>query len=407
MADAEHVVIIGAGQAGLSAAAELRKRKFDGAITLIGAEDAPPYQRPPLSKAYLAGDLPRERLWLKADAFYDKAEIALKTGVRAEAIDRSASAVVLEDGARIGFDHLILATGGRAATPPIPGAALPGVFVLRTLDDADALGAAMREAKRLAILGAGYIGLEVAASARKRGLDVAIAEAAERPMARTASPVLSAWVGGLHRGRGVDLRVNAPVERIAGADKAEGLVLADGETLEADLVVLATGLVPETGLAEAAGLEVDGGIIVDHHARTSDPRIYAAGDAALTPLERYARSMRLESVQNAIDEGKAAARAILGDETPYDPVPWFWSDQYEVKIQIAGLYEGADATVRRGDPEEGRFALFHFRGDALIACEAVNAAPEYMAAQRLIERGAPVDRDTLRDPGVAMRDFLS
>jgi len=399
---ANGIVIIGGGQAGLSASAELRKRKYAGPVTLLAGEAALPYQRPPLSKSYLSGEMALDRLWLKPEAFYAKAEIDLRTEVRAKAIDRANCEVICEDGARIGYDDLILATGGEARRPPIPGAGLEGVHVLRTLAEADALSAALEQA----IIGAGYIGLEVAASSRKRGKEVVVLEAADRPMSRTASSLLSGWFGAIHRGYGVDLRVSAAVNRILGEDRVTGVKVGD-EVIEADLVLIAAGLSPNVALAEAAGLDVNDGIEVDEKARTSDPHIYAVGDVARFTLPRYGRSVRLESVHNAIEQAKAAARAILGEGEPYDPVPWFWSDQYELKLQIAGLIEDSDTLVRRGDPEEGKFALFHLKDGALIACEAVNSAPEFMAAQRMIAAGARPDPETLRDQSVAMKDFLS
>ena len=400
-------MIIGAGQAGLSAAEALRKRGYEGPVTLIGEEPAPPYQRPPLSKTYLSGELPAERLWLKPETYFDAAAITLRTGVRAAALDRAARCVVLSDGQSIAYDHVIIATGGAARRLTLPGADLPGVHVLRSLAEADALSDALTGASRLAIIGAGYIGLEVAASARKRGLEVSVLEAADRPMARTASPLLGGWFGALHRGYGVDLRVSTGVAAITGAQRADGVRLADGERVEADLVLIAAGLVPGTALAEAAGLACADGILVDKHARTSDPDIFAIGDVARFDSALYGRSIRLESVQNAIEQGRAAAAAICGAPAPYDPVPWFWSDQYAIKLQIAGLIEGADQMVRRGDPEEGAFALFHLKDSVLIACEAVNAAPEFMAAQRMIAACARPDPDRLRDTTVAMRAFLS
>ncbi|PWE18468.1 pyridine nucleotide-disulfide oxidoreductase [Marinicauda salina] len=407
MADQAGVVIIGGGQAGVSAAAELRKRKYEGPVTLLAGEAVAPYQRPPLSKGYLSGETPRERMWLKSEAWYDNADVAIRTGLRVSAIDRAASEVVTADGERVAYDHLVLATGGTARRLPIPGGDLHGVHVLRSLADADALAAALMTAGRIVIVGAGYIGLEVAASCRKRGHDVTVIEAADRPMARTASPTLGGWFGAIHRGYGVDLRVGAPVAEILGGKRATGVALADGETIAADVVLVAAGLAPDTALAEAAGLPCADGIVVDDHARTEDERIYAVGDVARFPSERYGRTLRLESVQNAIDQAKAAAAAICGADAPYDPVPWFWSDQYEIKLQIAGLIEGADTVVRRGDPEEGRFALFHLKDGRLLACEAVNAAPEYMSAQRMIAGDIRPDPDRLRNLDVAMKDFLS
>lgn len=401
-------VIIGAGQAGLSCAAELRRRKYAGPVTMIGAEPQLPYQRPPLSKAYLSGEMPVERLWLKPEAFYPAADIACRTHVRVTAIDRETREAVLADGERIAFDHCVIATGGEARIPPVPGANLPGVQVLRTLGEADRLSAALEGAKSVAVIGAGYIGLEVAASARKRGLEVTVLEAAERPMARTASPILGGWFGAIHRGYGVDLRVSTPVAAILEKNgKAAGVTLADGEDIRADCVLLAAGLSLNTGLAEAAGLECGDGILVDTACRTNDPAILACGDVARFHSALYDRSIRLESVQNAIEQGKAVAAAIMGEDVSYDPVPWFWSDQYALKLQIAGLIEGADEIVRRGDPEMGNFAVFHLKQGRIIACEAVNSAPEYMAAQKLIRSGKPVDPEALRNLDVAMRDLLA
>lgn len=401
-------VIIGAGQAGLACAAELRRRKHEGAVTLVGAEAALPYQRPPLSKAYLSGEMPADRLWLKPEAFYTAADINCRTGTRAAAIDRDARQLVLEGGERLDFDHCVIATGGEARRPPIPGVNLAGVHVLRTLSEADGLSAALKSAGRIVIIGAGYIGLEVAASVRKRGHDVVVLEAADRPMARTASPLIGGWFGALHRGYGVDLRVSEPVAAIIEREgRAAGVKLADGEEIDADLVLVAAGLVLNTGLAEAAGISCEDGILTDTSTRTSDPSILAAGDVARFHSGLYGRSIRLESVQNAIEQGKAAAATICGDTVHYDPVPWFWSDQFEIKLQIAGLIEGADEIVRRGDPEMGRFAVFHLKEGRIIACEAVNAAPEYMAAQKLIAARRQVDAQALRNLDVAMRDLLS
>jgi 3-phenylpropionate/trans-cinnamate dioxygenase ferredoxin reductase component len=284
------------------------------------------------------------------------------------------------------------------------------VHVLRTLVQADALSDALKDAKKIAILGAGYIGLEVAASARKRGLEVAVVEAADRPMARTASPLLGGFFGSVHRGYGVELMVSTPCLGIVPDEtgaRAAGLELPEGERIEADLVLLATGLTPDIALAEAAGLPCEDGILVDHQARTEDAAVFAIGDVARFHSPRYGRSIRLESVQNAIEQGKAAAQAIVGMDVNYDPVPWFWSDQYALKLQIAGLVDGADQLVRRGDPEEGRFAIFHLKQGRVIACEAVDSGPEYMAAQRMIERGVTPDPERLRSLDVAMREFLA
>jgi len=399
-------LIIGGGQAALSAAAELRKHRYDRPITMLTDEAVAPYQRPPLSKAYLSGELSRDRLWLKPAAWYQNAGINLRTAVHITALDRGACDVIAHTGERIGYDTLILAMGGQARRLPVPGANLDRVHVLRTLAETEALSAAFHEARSIIIIGAGYIGLEVAASARKRGMAVTVLEAAARPMARTASALVGGWFGAIHRGYGVDLRVNTPVKAIVGDEKVTGVELDDGEMIEADLVLVAAGLSVNDGLAATAGLACEDGIVVDHQACTEDSNIYAIGDVARFHSRLYDRSLRLESVQNAVDQAKVAARAICGQAVDYDPVPWFWSDQYEMKLQITGLIEGADERVRRGDPEGGRFALFHLRDGVMIACEAINSVPEYRAAQHMIATGARPAPDRLRNPGVAMKTFL-
>jgi len=378
----EPIIIVGAGQAGIKAAETLRLKGFDGEIQLIGDESWPPYQRPPLSKAYLKGELSEDRLFLKAADYFAGAGIGLMTGTRIAAVDPAAHAVTLTDGRSMSWSKLLLATGTRARIVPLPGADLEGVFTLRGIDDTRHVAAALQTAESVAIIGGGYIGMEFAAVARAMGKAVTVIEAQDRILKRSVAPEISQFFQDLHAGHGVRLVLGEGVARIAGADRAEGVELANGEKVVADIVLVAAGAVPVTELAEGAGLAVERGIVVDEACRTSVPDIFAAGDCTVFPSRRYGRRIGLESVQNASDQGKAAALSMLGEETAYDPVPWFWSDQYDVKLQIAGLAQGYDRTELAGDPGEGRFALRYFSGDTLLAVDAVNDPRSHMMARK-------------------------
>jgi 3-phenylpropionate/trans-cinnamate dioxygenase ferredoxin reductase subunit len=395
----DRIAIVGAGQAGAALAAALRASGFSGRLTLIGDEPAPPYQRPPLSKAYLKGELTRERLFLRPARFWAEQEIALCTGAAVLAIDRAARTVQLADGA-IGYDALALTTGSRPRRLPAAiGGDLPGVHVIRGLGDIDALAPAIRPGRRLLVVGGGYIGLEAAAVARERGLSVTLVEAAPRILGRVAAAETAAWFADLHRSRGVDLRVGIGIGRLTGTDRLTGAVLTDGTEIAADLAVVGIGIAPETRLAEAAGLACEGGIVVDAHGRTSDPAIWAAGDCAALPF-RGGR-LRLESVQNAIDGAEAVARNMLGADAPYAPQPWFWSDQYDVKLQIAGLGGGASNVVVRNGPE-GR-SHWYFGEGGLCAVDAINAPRAFMTAKRLLAAGVSPDPARVGDPATDLR----
>lgn len=400
----EQVVIIGAGQAAAQCAASLRLEGFQGDITIIGEEAAPPYQRPPLSKAYLAGELDEERLYLKPRAFYDEQRIALWLGTRVDAIDRTIKRVRCADGREVPYTHLVIATGSRIRKLPIPGQDLPGVFYLRGAEDVDRLRGAFLKAKSLTILGGGYIGLEVAAVATKLGIAVTVIEMAERVLARVASPELSAFFEADHRSHGVSILTGARALAIramgAGLDTE-----TDKVSHRSDIVLIAAGILPNVELAQGAGLAVENGIVVDEFARTGDPAIFAAGDCANLPC-RYAQGrVRLESVQNAIDQAKHITLAIMGRPKPYQEVPWFWSDQYDLKLQIAGLGRADDLRVVRGHLAERSFAVFFLRQGVLMAVEAVNAAPEYMMGRRLIAQGARPDPKRLADKTVSMKEM--
>ncbi|MAS07118.1 MAG: pyridine nucleotide-disulfide oxidoreductase [Ahrensia sp.] len=380
----EPIVIVGAGQAGIKAAETLRMKGHDGDILLVGEEIWPPYQRPPLSKAYLKGELSEDRLFLKAADYYEKAKIALITGSRVAAIDPMGHNLTFADGRIQSWSKLLLATGTRARTLPLSGGDLDGVFSLRGIDDTKRIGNTLETAQSVAIIGGGYIGMEFAAVARSLGKQVTVIEAQDRVLKRSVAPEISRFVQRLHEARGVRLALGKGVACIAGSDRVEGVELASGDIVSADLVLVAAGAVPVTELAEAAGIAVERGIVVDDACRTSAPDIFAAGDCTIFPSRRYGRRIGLESVQNASDQGKAAALSMLGEETAYDPVPWFWSDQYDVKLQIAGLSAGYDRTELVGDAGEGRFALRYFSGDTLLAVDAINDPRSHMMARKEI-----------------------
>jgi len=396
----ERIVIVGAGQAGAAAAAALRAGGFDGSLTLIGAEPAPPYQRPPLSKACLKGEMARERLFLRPAAFWTEQGIDLRLGARATAIDRVARTVTVA-GAAIPWDALALTTGAvPRRLPAAIGGALDGVHAIRTLADVDALAPEFRPGARLLVVGGGYIGLEAAAVARQQGLEVTLVEAAPRILGRVAAAETAAWFAALHRARGVDLREGVGIARLTGVDRLTGAVLTDGSRVAADLAVVGIGVDPDTALAAAAGLPCDGGIRVDAFGRTADPAIRAAGDCALVPFR--GGHVRLESVQNAIDGAEAVARNMLGAAEPYVPQPWFWSDQYEVKLQIAGLGAGHDRVVVR-DAAEGRSHWYFGADGALLAVDALGAPRAFMTARRLLAAGARPDPARVADPATDLR----
>lgn len=396
--------MIGAGQACAQAVATLRAERFEGAITIVGDETYLPYQRPPLSKAYLAGTFERERLFLKPQAFYRESNCRLILGTSAQSINRQARSVELSNGETVSFEKLLLVTGSRVRRIPVEGADLPGIFYLRGIADVDALRANFGVGKRLLVVGGGYIGLEVAAVATKLGLSVTVFESLDRVMARAVSPDVSAFYAAVHREAGVRIEVNTTVERFEGKDRLEG-VRAGGALWPADLALVGIGIVPNMEIAQRCGLACDDGIVVDHCARTADPDIFAAGDCT-RHIGRDGALIRLESVQNAIDQAKHAALAMLGRPAPYREVPWFWSDQYDLKLQIAGLARPGDALVRRGEPGLRKFAVFHLREGRVAAVEAVNAPPEYIVGRRLIADGKPVEPERLADVAVPMKTMV-
>ncbi|MES2862243.1 MAG: FAD-dependent oxidoreductase [Pseudomonadota bacterium] len=397
------VVIVGAGHAGGSAAALLRVSGFEGEIILMGEEPAAPYQRPPLSKAWLKGEADLDSLLLRPDAYYVEHNIVLRTGVTALSIDREGRTVAFSDGAVETYDALILATGSKGRRLPIPGADRPELIELRTIADAERLKSELGAGKRLVIVGGGYVGLEAAASARALGAEVVLLERLDRVLKRVASEPLSTFFTDRHRAAGVDIRVGVEVSGFEDG----GVRMADGSLVEADAVLVGVGALANDGLARAAGLACDdagsGGIVVDEEARTSDPAIYAIGDVTVRPVPVHGLSMRLESVPNALEQARQAAHAIVGRAQAAPEVPWFWSDQYEVKLQIAGLPQEGDRMIVRGDPAVGKFGVFHLCGDRIVCVEAVNAPPEFMAGKQLIQKRTPIDLAKLADTSVSMK----
>lgn len=399
-----HVVIVGAGHAGGSTAAFLRQYGHEGPITLLGEEPHPPYQRPPLSKAWLKGEADAPSLLLRPAEWYAENAVALRCSAQVADLDADARRLTLADGASLRYDILVLATGARARPLPVPGADLPGVLFLRDAADADRLKAAIGPGRRVVIAGGGYVGLEVAASARHLGAEVTVVERESRLVSRVACPILSEMFLRVHRRHGVQFRLATEVTAIrAGPDGVEGVALSDGTTAPADLVLVGVGAIPNDHLARRAGLSVRDGVIVDAHARTTRPEIYAVGDLTRRPVGLYEGDFRLESVPNALEQARQAAAHIVGRAPPPAETPWFWSDQYDLKLQIAGLPVDADATVVRGDPDGSSFAVFHLRGDRIRAVEAVNAPPEFMAGKQLIASGAPVDPVRLADASISMK----
>lgn len=392
------VVIIGGGQAGFETATSLRSKGYTGEITIVGDETGVPYQRPPLSKAYLHSAPDTDSLELRPQSYYDQHRITLRCGKPAVHVDRVARTVELVDGTTLDYDHLVLATGARNRTVSIPGATLDGVHYLRTAAEADRLTSELNQCSSVVVVGAGFIGLEVAAAARKKGRRVTVLEAMDRPMARALSPAMSTYFAALHSDHGVDLRLSTGVEKIVGSNgRVESVVTATGENVPADVVVVGIGVIPNTELAERADLAVDNGIVVDELLKTSDDRIYAIGDCAAYPSATGRGRVRLESVQNAVDHARCIAAHITGVSSPYCSVPWFWSEQYTAKLQIAGLTTGFDTTVLRGSVEDETFSVFCFRGSELLGVESVNSTRDHMAARKILALAMPLTPEQASD----------
>jgi 3-phenylpropionate/trans-cinnamate dioxygenase ferredoxin reductase subunit len=399
-------IVIGAGQAGVQAAQSMRQAGFEGEIIMFGEEAEPPYQRPPLSKAYLQGEIERERLSLRPLTFYAQHKIDLRRGVLIAAINRSANTVTTKTGEAHSYAKLLIATGAPPRRLACQGADLKGVHYLRTIADSDGLRPVLSVGGRIVIVGAGYIGLEVAASARKARLDVTVLEMADRVLARVAGKEISAFYENLHRTHGVELRLGAALDHFEGKEKVEAAVLKSGEKIPCSVVLVGVGAAPGTALAEAADLRIANGVWTDEHAQTSDPDIYAAGDCASHPSQIYERRLRLESVPNAIEQAKVAGVNMAGGNAVYDAVPWFWSDQYDVKLQTVGVSEGADETMLRGDPSAKKFSVWYFQRGRLFAVDAVNDPAAFATSKRLVGKSG-LDVKKLADPDTDLKSLVS
>ena len=401
----ETIAIVGAGHAAGQAIATLKQNKFNGRIVLIGDEPYLPYQRPPLSKKYLAGELAAERLYVKPAAFYENAQIELRLNTRVCSIDRSARRLTTIDNDEVAYDKLILALGSRVRKLQVEGSDLEGIHYLRSIADADGIRAAISTGKRVVIVGAGYIGLEVAAVCRQRGLDVTVLEMADRVMSRAVSSQVSGFYQKMHESHGVKLSLSTGINRLRGDGAVHSVITSDGQTLAADFVVVGVGILPNVELAESAGLEVNDGIVVTDQCQTSDSDIYAVGDCTSHPNAIYDTQLRLESVHNALEQAKTAAGNICGVEMHYSQVPWFWSDQYDLKLQIAGLSQGYDKAILRGDPESARFSCLYLKEGILIAVDAINSPKDFLQSKVLIAKRARIDPQRLSNVDVPLKDL--
>ncbi|MFD2416410.1 NAD(P)/FAD-dependent oxidoreductase [Amycolatopsis pigmentata] len=398
------VVVVGAGHAGFTVASQLRTEGYEGSITLVDEQGRLPYQRPPLSKAYLNGDLPADELPFRGAVFYERERIDYLAGEGVVTIDRAARSVVTTTDRTLRYDALVLATGATPIRPPMFAPGIGGVLELRSIEDADGLAAALRGARRVVVVGGGFIGLEVACAARKHGLAVDVVELRDRVMARAVGPTVSAYAVDAHRAMGITVHLGAGVTTIDTHDgRVRGVTLATGQSIPADLVVLGVGIAPRTELAEKAGLDVDNGIVVNEFLETSDPAISAIGDCCSFPYFPGGRRVRLESVQNATDQARNLAKRLSGTRTPYTDLPWFWSDQGGLKLQMAGVGGAADREVVHGDPASGKFSVLRFDGDRLVCGESVNSSGDHVSLRTVVAHGRDeeVVRKLRSEPGTA------
>jgi NADPH-dependent 2,4-dienoyl-CoA reductase/sulfur reductase-like enzyme len=400
-----HIVVVGAGHAGGRAVEALRAAGFAGQITLIGEEDYPPYERPPLSKELLAGAIPVEKAFIRPPGWYAEQRIELRRGGRAEAIERRAARLHLADGTRLSYGRLLLTTGARPRRLAVAGAHGPRIHYIRAIPDTLALRARLEDGARLAVIGGGFIGLEVAAVARRRGCTVTVIELAPHLLSRVVAPEIGDWFARLHRGHGVEVRTGIRVTEIEDDGRQAVIFTADGERIAADAVAIGVGAVPNTELAEAAGLEVDDGIVVDEFGRTSDPAIFAAGDATRHFNPLLGRHVRLEAWQNAQNQAIAVAKVLAGAGAPYAELPWFWTDQYDLNFQAAGAPLAWDRLVWRGSPEENRFVVFYLQDGRPVGANAVNSAREMRFVKQIVAKAEPVDAGRLGDPAVKLAEL--
>ena len=398
-------IIAGAGHAGGQTAISLRQAGYEGRIVVCGAEPVPPYQRPPLSKKYLSGELALARVFLRPDSFYSRNDIELRLGNAVREIDPEHRTIMLEDGGSLTFTDLVIATGSRPRRLDAPGANLGNIFYLRSLEDADAIRDALVAGRRLVVVGGGYIGLEIASTAKGLGLEVRIIEAADRILGRVTAPEMSDYYTRAHRARGVEIELSAAVASFEGNGAVRGVVCGV-ETIPADVVVIGIGIAPDVGLATSAGIHCDDGIVVDERCATSADHVYAVGDCTRHPNPILGRTLRLESVHNALEQARTAAANIAGTPTRYEQVPWFWSDQFDLKLQMVGMSQGYDTIVQRGSMDADDFAMFYLKDGVLIAVDAVNRPREFMACRKLVPERPRIDPVKLADESLPMQEMV-
>ncbi|NSY16715.1 FAD-dependent oxidoreductase [Neorhizobium sp. AL 9.2.2] len=404
---AGRLVIVGAGQAGFALAAKLRALKDERPITMIGSEDVIPYQRPPLSKKYLMGEMSFDRLTFRPETWFAEHDVELRLSTFVEEIDRDAKTIRMQDGSVLEYEHLALTTGSTPRTLPASiGGDLTGVFTVRDKRNADLLADEMKAGRRLLIIGGGYIGLEAAAVARHLGLEVTLIEMADRILQRVASKETADVMRAIHAEHGVVIREKTGLTRLIGEDgRVRGAELSDGTVIDIDFVIVGIGVTPNDRLAQQCGLDVGNGILVDDHARTSDPAIFAMGDCAMLPWK--GNNIRLESVQNAVDQAESVAATLTGSAEPYEAKPWFWSDQYDVKLQIAGFNLGYDETVMRPGTRQGSVSIWYYREGRLIAVDAINDAKAYVTGKKLLDNGLTADKALIADPATDLKQLLA
>jgi len=400
------IVVIGSGQAAIQAVMSLKRNEFTGSIKVIGEEDHLPYQRPPLSKDFLLEEYKPERVSLKKKEFYEENGVDLILGKRAESIDTILKEITLSDENKIRYDQLIIATGSRVRKLNVPGSDKKGIYYLRDLDDANALKQRLKKNKKMVIVGAGYIGLEVASVAASLGVEVTVIEMANRVMNRTVDPIISSYYQKLHESNGVKIHLDNGLKAFEGGDSVNAVLCSDGLMLEADLVVIGAGVLPNQEIAIEAGLECNNGIMVNEFGETSTAHVYACGDCTNHPNKGLNTRLRLESVHNAMEQSKTVANTIMGNKEPYDQVPWFWSDQYDHKLQLVGISGDHDEVVMRGLEFEQKFLLFYLKNSELIAVNAINSSKEFLICRKLVANKVKISSDVIKDQSVNLNDLL-
>ena len=400
------IVVIGSGQAAIQTVMSLKRNEFTGSIKVIGEEDHLPYQRPPLSKDFLLEEYKPERVSLKKKEFYEENGVDLILGKRAESIDTILKEITLSDENKIRYDQLVIATGSRVRKLNVPGSDKKGIYYLRDLDDANALKQRLKKNKKMVIVGAGYIGLEVASVAASLGVEVTVIEMANRVMNRTVDPMISSYYQKLHESHGVKIHLDNGLKAFEGGDSVNAVLCSDGLILEADLVVIGAGVLPNQEIAIEAGLECNNGIMVNEFGETSTAHVYACGDCTNHPNKGLNTRLRLESVHNAMEQSKTVANTIMGNKEPYDQVPWFWSDQYDHKLQLVGISGDHDEVVMRGLESEQKFLLFYLKNSELIAVNAINSSKEFLICRKLVANKVKISSDVIKDQSVNLNDLL-